>query len=141
MSLQAVNPKELGAPKGYSNGILAPAGGRLLFVAGQVGRDKEGRLVSKAFPVQFGQALANVYACIEEGVRVADASVAGLGGCPYAKGATGNVATEDLVYMLHGLGLETGVDLDALCDTARWISAELGREPASRVAKARPRVN
>lgn len=108
------------------------------------------RAVRSAVPIEqlavhfhdtYGQALANVYACIEEGVRVADASVGGLGGCPYAKGATGNVATEDLVYMLHGLGLETGVDLDALCDTARWISAELGREPASRVAKARQRVN
>ena len=84
----------------------------------------------------YGQALANVYACVEEGVRVADASVGGLGGCPYAKGATGNVATEDLVYQLHGLGMETGVDLGALCDTARWISAELGREPASHVARA-----
>ena len=89
----------------------------------------------------YGQALANIYACIEEGVRVADASVAGLGGCPYAKGATGNVATEDLVYMLQGLGFETGVDLDALCDTARWISAELGRAPVSHVAKARQRLN
>ncbi|MDO9452101.1 MAG: hydroxymethylglutaryl-CoA lyase [Stagnimonas sp.] len=104
------------------------------------------RAVRSAVPIEqlavhfhdtYGQALANVYACIEEGVRVADASVGGLGGCPYAKGATGNVATEDLVYMLHGLGLETGVDLDALCDTARWISAELGREPVSHVAKAR----
>ena len=104
------------------------------------------RAVRSAVPIErlavhfhdtYGQALANLYACIEEGVRVADASVAGLGGCPYAKGATGNVATEDLVYMLHGLNLETGVDLDALCDTARWISAELGREPASRVARAR----
>ena len=85
----------------------------------------------------YGQALANVYACVEEGVRVADASVAGLGGCPYAKGATGNLATEDLAYLLQGLGLQTGIDLDALCDTARWISAELGRAPASHVARAR----
>lgn len=108
------------------------------------------RAVRAAVPIEqlavhfhdtYGQALANVYACVEEGVRVADASVGGLGGCPYAKGATGNVATEDLVYLLHGLGMQTGVDLDALCDTARWISAELGREPASRVAKARLRVN
>lgn len=104
------------------------------------------RAVRSAVPIEqlavhfhdtYGQALANIYACIEEGVRVADASVAGLGGCPYAKGATGNVATEDLVYLLQGLGLETGVDLDRLCDTARWISAALGREPASRVARAR----
>jgi hydroxymethylglutaryl-CoA lyase len=82
-----------------------------------------------------GQALANVLACLEEGVRVVDASVAGLGGCPYANGASGNLATEDLVYLLRGMGFVTGVDFDALCDTARWISAELGREPASRNAR------
>ena len=79
-----------------------------------------------------GQALANIYACLEEGVRSVDASVAGLGGCPYARGATGNVATEDLVYMLQGLGMETGIDLDALVETGRWMSNKLGREPASR---------
>ena len=83
----------------------------------------------------YGQALANVYACLEAGVRVVDASVAGLGGCPYAQGASGNLASEDLVYLLHGLGLHTGVDLDALCDTARWINAELGREPISKLAR------
>ncbi len=82
-----------------------------------------------------GQALANVFACVEAGVRVVDSSVAGLGGCPYAKGATGNLATEDLVYMLDGMGLETGVNLDALTDTAIWISAQLGREPASRLGR------
>ena len=82
-----------------------------------------------------GQALANVYACLEEGVRTVDASVSGLGGCPYANGASGNLATEDLVYLLHGLGFDTGVDLDALAATARWISAQLGREPASRIAR------
>ena len=83
-----------------------------------------------------GQALANLYACLEAGVRVADASVAGLGGCPYARGATGNVATEDVVYLLHGLGMATGVDLDALVETGRWISGRLGRENGSRVGKA-----
>ncbi len=83
----------------------------------------------------YGQALANVFACLEAGVRVVDASVAGLGGCPYAQGASGNLATEDLVYMLHGLGMKTGVDLDALCDTARWINTELGREPVSKLAR------
>jgi hydroxymethylglutaryl-CoA lyase len=83
-----------------------------------------------------GQALANVYASIEEGVRVVDASVAGLGGCPYAKGATGNVATEDVVYLLDGLGIETGVNLDALVETGRWISAELGRSNGSKVGRA-----
>ena len=82
-----------------------------------------------------GQALANVYACIEAGVRVVDASVAGLGGCPYAKGATGNLATEDLLYMLDGMGLQSGVNLAALTDTAVWISAQLGREPASRLGR------
>jgi hydroxymethylglutaryl-CoA lyase len=85
-----------------------------------------------------GQALANTYACLEEGVRVVDASVAGLGGCPYANGASGNLATEDLVYMLHGLGFATGVNLDALTETARWISAQLGREPQSKLARVRP---
>lgn len=83
----------------------------------------------------YGQALANVYACLEAGVRVVDASVAGLGGCPYAQGASGNLASEDLVYQLHGLGMNTGVDLDALCETARWINAELSREPASKLAR------
>jgi hydroxymethylglutaryl-CoA lyase len=89
----------------------------------------------------YGQALANVYACLEAGVRIVDASVGGLGGCPYAKGASGNVATEDLVYMLHGLGLTTGIDLDALCETARWISAELGRKPASKLALIESRAS
>lgn len=83
-----------------------------------------------------GQALANVYACLELGVRVVDASVAGLGGCPYAAGASGNVASEDVVYMLHGMGIDTGIDLEALIDTARWISAALGREPESGVGRA-----
>lgn len=82
-----------------------------------------------------GTALANVFACIEAGVRIVDASVSGLGGCPYARGASGNLATEDLVYLLHGMGMETGVDLEALTDTARWISNELGREPGSKLAR------
>jgi len=86
-----------------------------------------------------GQALANVFACVEAGVRVVDSSVAGLGGCPYANGATGNVASEDVIYMLHGMGLTTGVDLDALCATGRWISAELERENGSKLGRsARP---
>ena len=82
-----------------------------------------------------GTALANVFACIEAGVRIVDASVNGLGGCPYARGASGNLATEDLVYLLHGMGMETGVDLDALTETARWISRELDREPGSKLAR------
>ena len=84
----------------------------------------------------YGQALANIYASLELGVRTFDASVAGLGGCPYAAGASGNVATEDVVYMLHGLGMETGVDLDQLVDIGRWICAVLQREPSSKVNRA-----
>jgi hydroxymethylglutaryl-CoA lyase len=84
----------------------------------------------------YGQALANIYASLEMGVSTFDASVAGLGGCPYAAGASGNVATEDVVYMLNGLGARTGVDLDRLVDIGRWICGVLGREPASKVNKA-----
>jgi hydroxymethylglutaryl-CoA lyase len=92
--------------------------------------------VSGLFHDTYGQALANIYACLEMGVHVFDASVAGLGGCPYAKGATGNVATEDVVFLLNGLGIETGVDLDALADAGAWISSQLGRLPVSRVGRA-----
>ena len=84
----------------------------------------------------YGQALANIYASLELGVRTFDASVAGLGGCPYAKGATGNVATEDVVYMLRGMGIDTGVDLDRLVDIGHWICGVLGKEPASRAGRA-----
>jgi hydroxymethylglutaryl-CoA lyase len=83
-----------------------------------------------------GQALANVFACVEAGVRVVDASVAGLGGCPYAEGASGNVASEDVVYLLHGMGFETGIDLGRLVATGRWISAELGRANGARLGLA-----
>ena len=84
----------------------------------------------------YGQALANILACLELGVAVVDSSVAGLGGCPYAKGATGNVASEDVLYMLDGLGIETGVDLDRLAAAGRFISDHLRRPPASKVARA-----
>jgi isopropylmalate/homocitrate/citramalate synthase len=87
----------------------------------------------------YGQALANILACVEHGVAVFDSSVAGLGGCPYARGASGNVATEDVLYMLDGLGIETGIDLDAIIDTGRFISEALGRRPASKVSLARQR--
>jgi hydroxymethylglutaryl-CoA lyase len=92
--------------------------------------------VSGHFHDTYGQALANVYACLEMGIHRFDASVAGLGGCPYAKGATGNVATEDVVFMLDGLGIATGIDLDALVDAGAFISGVLGREPVSRAGKA-----
>jgi hydroxymethylglutaryl-CoA lyase len=84
----------------------------------------------------YGQALANIYASLELGVKTFDSSVAGLGGCPYAKGATGNVATEDVIYLLDGLGIDTGVDLEKLCRAGEFICKALGREPASRVARA-----
>ena len=84
----------------------------------------------------YGQALANIYASLELGMRTFDASVAGLGGCPYAAGASGNVATEDVVYMLNGLGLRSGVDLASVVEIGRWICGILGREPSSKVNKA-----
>jgi hydroxymethylglutaryl-CoA lyase len=83
----------------------------------------------------YGQALANILACLELGVAVVDSAVAGLGGCPYAKGATGNVATEDVVYMLDGMGIRTGVDLRRLAAAGRMISGVLGRQPVSKVAQ------
>ena len=84
----------------------------------------------------YGQALANILACLEEGVRVVDAAVSSTGGCPYAKGASGNVASEDVVYMLHGMGIATGVDLERLSETGRWLAALLGRETGSKAGKA-----
>ncbi|MCG6890287.1 MAG: hydroxymethylglutaryl-CoA lyase [Gammaproteobacteria bacterium] len=84
----------------------------------------------------YGQALANIHAVMQCGIAVIDSSVAGLGGCPYAKGATGNVATEDVVYMLQGMGIDTGVDMDKLLEAGRFISDFLGREPVSRAATA-----
>ena len=85
----------------------------------------------------YGQALANILACLEEGVAVVDAAVSGTGGCPYAKGASGNVASEDVAYMLAGLGIDTGIDLDRLIDTGRWLSGLLGRDTGSKVTRAR----
>lgn len=103
------------------------------------------RAVAERVPVErlavhfhdsWGQALVNIHACLELGVAVVDGAVAGLGGCPYAKGASGNVATEDVVYLLDGLGIRTGVDLAAVVAAADFISRELGREPGSKVARA-----
>jgi hydroxymethylglutaryl-CoA lyase len=92
--------------------------------------------VSGHFHDTYGQAVGNTLAALEMGVWQFDASVAGLGGCPYAKGATGNVATEDVVYLLHGMGIDTGIDLDALIDAGAYISEQLGRPTNSRVARA-----
>ncbi len=107
---------------------------RLFEVVGaQVPRDK----LAGHFHDTYGQAVANIYASLLEGVNVFDSSIAGLGGCPYAKGASGNVATEDVVYLLNGLGIETGIDLQALMAAGMQISSVLGRPTGSRVAKAR----
>jgi hydroxymethylglutaryl-CoA lyase len=92
--------------------------------------------LSGHFHDTYGQALTNIYACLEMGVHTFDTSVAGLGGCPYAKGATGNVATEDVVYLLQGLGIHTGIDLSKLVDAGAFISQVLGRPSASRVGRA-----
>ena len=92
--------------------------------------------VSGHFHDTYGQALSNIYACLEMGIHTFDASVAGLGGCPYAKGATGNVGTEDVLFMLNGLGIETGIDIDRLVDAAAFISGVLGRKPVSRSGNA-----
>jgi hydroxymethylglutaryl-CoA lyase len=93
--------------------------------------------VALHFHDTYGQALANIHACLGCGVAVLDCAVGGLGGCPYAKGATGNVATEDVVYMLDGMGIETGIDLDRLIAASRYISQALGRSPQSHLARAR----
>jgi hydroxymethylglutaryl-CoA lyase len=92
--------------------------------------------VSGHFHDTYGQALANIYACLELGIHTFDASIAGLGGCPYAKGATGNVGSEDVLFMLRGLGIETGVDLERLVDAAEYISGVIGRKPVSRTGSA-----
>lgn len=94
-----------------------------------------GRL-SGHFHDTYGMALANVYASLEMGIATFHGSVAGLGGCPFAKGATGNVATEDLIYLFQGLGIETGVDLDKVIDIGQWISAQVGRKSLSRAGNA-----
>ena len=119
---------------GDTIGVGTPLKARQLLraVAGTV---PIGRLAMH-FHDTYGQALANIYACLQLGVATFDASVAGLGGCPYARGATGNVATEDVLYLLRGLGIDTGVDLDQVVDTGQWISAALGRKPLARAGNA-----
>lgn len=119
---------------GDTIGVGTPAKARAMLraVASQVPMAQ----LAVHFHDTYGQALANVLACLEEGVRVVDAAVAGSGGCPYAKGASGNLASEDLVYLLHGLGLHTGVDLEALAATGQWLSQQLGRANQSRAGIA-----
>jgi hydroxymethylglutaryl-CoA lyase len=118
---------------GDTIGVGTPVAARRLLwaVAGECGIER----LAVHFHDTRGQALANIFACLEAGVTVVDASVAGLGGCPYAPGASGNVATEDLVYLLHGLGIETGIDLPALVEAGHFICGHLGREPGSRLGR------
>jgi hydroxymethylglutaryl-CoA lyase len=134
----AVRLHELGCHEislGDTIGVGTPAKARAML-----------RAVAEAVPMAalavhfhdtYGQALANILACLDEGVRVVDSAVSGTGGCPYAKGASGNVASEDVVYMLHGMGISTGIDLDRLVDVGAWLAAQLGRDTGSRVTRAR----
>jgi hydroxymethylglutaryl-CoA lyase len=142
-----VKPEQVG----YLAGLMKDIGIEHIYVADTIGvgtpRKVQAALEAalKHYPINhvaahfhdtYGQALANTLAALEVGIWQFDTSVAGLGGCPYAKGATGNVASEDVVYMLHGMGIETGIDLDALIDAGAFISQALGRAPNSRVATA-----
>lgn len=119
---------------GDTVGLATPLQARDVFTtcAGQVPAAR----LALHFHDTRGQALANILACLDLGAEVVDASVAGLGGCPYAPGASGNVASEDVVYMLHGMGIETGIDLDKLIEAGRYICARLGRDNQSRVSRA-----
>ena len=102
-----------------------------------VGREVPRNLLAGHFHDTYGQALSNIYASLQEGISVFDSSVAGLGGCPYAKGATGNVASEDVLYLLNGLGIATGIDMDKLIDAGQRICTVLGKANGSRVARAK----
>ncbi|HVT37385.1 MAG TPA: hydroxymethylglutaryl-CoA lyase, partial [Nevskiaceae bacterium] len=118
---------------GDTIGIGTPVKAREMFraCADAVGAEK----LAAHFHDTRGQALANTLACLEEGCRVVDASVSGLGGCPYARGASGNLASEDLLYLLHGMGFDTGIDLPRVIETSRWMSAQLARAPGSKMAR------
>ena len=119
---------------GDTIGVGTPAKARAMLKA--VATEVPMAALAIHFHDTYGQALANVLACLEEGVAVVDSAVSGAGGCPYAKGASGNVASEDVVYMLHGLGIRTGIDLPALAEVGRWLAGLLGRDTGSKVGKA-----
>ena len=119
---------------GYTIGVGTPKKAAALFA--DVAKDVPRTQLAGHFHDTYGQALANIYASLSEGIAVFDSSVAGLGGCPYAKGASGNVATEDVLYMLNGLGIHTGINLEKVIAAGLKISAILGRETGSRVARA-----
>ena len=119
---------------GDTIGIGTPAKARAMLAA--VAEQVPMSALAVHFHDTRGQALANILACLELGVAVVDSSVSGVGGCPYARGATGNVASEDVVYMLHGMGISTGINLERLVDTGRWLSAQLNRVNNSKVGLA-----
>jgi len=119
---------------GDTIGIGTPAKARAMLAA--VAEKVPMRALAVHFHDTRGQALANILACLELGVTVVDSSVSGAGGCPYARGATGNVASEDVVYMLHGMGISTGIQLDKLIETGRWLSTQLARDNGSKVGRA-----
>jgi len=130
--LHALGCYEISLGDTIGTGTPARAREMLLAVAAEVPM----AALAVHFHDTWGQALANVLACLEEGVAVVDSAVAGTGGCPYARGASGNVASEDVVYMLHGMGIDTGVDLALLAETGSWLSGMLGRETGSRAGRA-----
>ena len=119
---------------GDTIGVGTPAKARAMLqaVASELPMDS----LAIHFHDTYGQALANILACLEDGVAVVDAAVAGTGGCPYAAGASGNVASEDVAYMLHGMGIETGIDFTKLVQTGVWLAARLGRETGSKAGRA-----
>ena len=119
---------------GDTIGIGTPAKARAMLAA--VAAEVPMSALAIHFHDTRGQALANILACLELGVGVIDSAVSGVGGCPYARGASGNVASEDVVYMLHGMGIATGIDLDKLIETGQWLSAQLARDNGSKVGKA-----
>lgn len=119
---------------GDTIGVGTPTNARLMIDA--VSKHVPVKALAVHFHDTYGQALANIYAALEAGISIIDSSVAGIGGCPYAKGATGNVATEDVVYMLHGMGIETGIDMQKLVETGRYIALKLGDKPHSKVNRA-----
>ncbi len=131
-SLHAMGCDEISL--GDTIGVGTPARARAMLRA--VAAEVPMTALAIHFHDTYGQALANVLACVEDGVAVVDSAVSGAGGCPYAKGASGNVASEDVVYMLHGLGIRTGVDLPLLAETGRWLAGLLGRETGSKVGRA-----
>jgi isopropylmalate/homocitrate/citramalate synthase len=130
--LAALGCDELSLGDTIGTGTPGKARAMIEAVAAEVPRER----LAVHFHDTYGQALANIYAALEAGIAIVDSAVAGLGGCPYAKGATGNVATEDVLYLLDGLGIETGIDLAALTAAGWFICDALGRAPASKVSLA-----